>query len=257
VAIADAVDNHAGARVAVGFTAVEHGRIGDAVGADQRLEHRHVDVRALLRALAPEQRTDDRPHRMRRGQHVGRLQVRRTRFRVALLQVHHPGDRVGGVRERRALAPGPGLPVAGDRAIDDVGLDPPHGLVVAAELADHAGREVLDEHVGLSRQIHQHCDAVRARQVDADALLAGVGAREIRALVEPSGLDLVGRVAGVVARARTLDLDHACTHVGEQPCAVRAGQHTREVEHDDALQGERDVACGVPGRCGHVDVSDA
>ena len=243
IAPADLVHEQPGARVAVLRAAVQHRRKRDAVGGHQCLEHRNVEMRAAARAAAAPQRREDGVAGVGGGQHVGGLEVGGARRRlVALLEVHHSRDGVHDVGEGGTELPRPRLPEAGDRAVHDVGLDAADGLVVAAEPAHHAGHEVLDEDIDALGQLEHEVAASRIREIDADALLPGVHAREVRALIVPPRLDLVRAAAHLVALARTLHLDDARAEIGEQPRAVRAGEDAGEIEDDQAV--ERQISGG-------------
>ena len=242
IAVADPVDEHARPWIAVLLTSIQHRREGDAVRGHEGLEHRHVEAGALSAAGATKERAQDRGGGVGGREHVGGLQVRGARVRlVALLEVHEPRDGVGDVGEGGAEPPGAALPESRDRAIDDVGLDLADGGVVAAEASGHAGREVLDEDVGVPGDVHDHRAPLGIGEIQRHALLAGVDAGEIGALVPAAGLELVHVVARLVAVARPLDLDDARPHVREQPGAVRAGQDTSEIQDEEARQGKRIV----------------
>ncbi len=43
----------------------------------------------------------------------------------------------------------------------------------------------------------------------------------------------------VVAADRVLDLDHPRTEIREDHRAIRSGQHAREIENGDAVEGSR------------------
>src|SRR2546428_371389 len=77
----------------------------------------------------------------------------------------------------------------------------------------------------------------RAAKIEPETLLADVDAGEVRALIVPAGLELQVPLAHVIAAGRPLDLDDARAEVGEEPCAVRSGEHAREVEDDEAGEG--------------------
>ena len=182
-------------------------------------------------------RAQDRHRGVRAGEHVGGLEIRRTRRGlVALLEVHEPRHRVDDVREGRARAPGAGLAEARDRAVDDVGLQGTERRVVAAQSRHDAGHEVLDDDVGHLRQVVHDRLALGLREIDADALLAGIDSGEIAALVAAAGLELQIVAAHLVALAGPLDLDHAGAQVAEQPGAVGSGQDAGQIQDGDADQ---------------------
>ena len=177
------------------------------------------------------------------GEDVGGLEVRGPRRGlIALLEVHEAGDGVDDVGECRPEPPRAGLAEARDGAVDDVGLDRAHRLVVAAEPADDAGHEVLDEDVGPAGEVEQDLAAPRAREIEAHALLARVHPREVRALVVAARLELMRAPAHLVALARTLHLDDAGAEVGEEARAIGTGEDAGEIEDDQAVERQRVVA---------------
>ena len=238
------VDHHAGARPGIGVAAVDNGAVGDVLGGDHRLQHRHVQVRPAAGAPVAEQRGQDGAEGVRAGQHVGRLQVahRRRRARL-LLHVHDAGHRVDDVVERGRIAQRAGLAEAGDRAVDDVGLHARERGVIDAQPRGHAGHEVLDRHVGLAREVQRHLAPARVAEIEPDALLAHVDAHEVRGLVEPTLLELDVPPARFVPFAGPLDLEHARAEVGQQACAVGPCQHAGEVEDGETVE--------QPGRVSH------
>ena len=182
---------------------------------------------------------------MSAGEHVGCLEIAGPRRRIGLLlQVHDARHRVDDVMERRLMTERPALAEAGDRAVDELGLHRRQRGVVAAELRDDARKEILDDDVGGAREIQHDLAGFGMREIERQARLARVDPDEVRGLIGPAGFHLRVAASRVVAFARALDLDHARAQIGEQPCAVRAGQHAREVENGET--GEKRVV-----RAGH------
>jgi len=132
--------------------------------------------------------------------------------------------------ERSALAE------ARDRAVDQLRADRAQRGAVQPVLRHHAGREVLDHDIGAAHQVEHQLAGARVGQIDRDAALAGVHAREVGALVGAIGQQLHAGIAHFVAFARTLDLDDGGAEVGEQPGAVGACQHAGEVEDGEASE---------------------
>ena len=60
------------------------------------------------------------------------------------------------------VALGPGLPVAGDRAVDDPGVDLAHALVADAEAVEHARAEGLEHDVVFAHERQQRLAALLA-----------------------------------------------------------------------------------------------
>ena len=137
----------------------------------------------------------------------------------------------------RAVAVGPVLAVAGDRAVDEPGVLLAQALVADAEPVHHAGAEALEQHVGLAHEPQQHLAPGLGLEVDADrALVAVEREEERRAGARLGALVARRRPAHVVAQPRVLDLEHVGAEVGQQPGAEAAGQQPREVEHADAVE---------------------
>ena len=165
-----------------------------------------------------------------------------------------PGGRIDDVREGGAEPPGAGLAEARDRAVDEIRLHRGERLVVGAQARGDAGREVLDDDVGRPRQVEDDRAGLGAGEVEADALLARIAAHEVGALVLAVCLELVRTAAHLVAASGLLDLDDARAEIGEEARAVRAREHAREVEDDEAgrAMGRRAPAkySRVPARAG-------
>jgi hypothetical protein len=153
--------------------------------------------------------------------------------------VHQARDRVDDVGEGGARAPRPGLPEARDRTIDEIRLQSAQRRVVAPQARHDPGHEVLHDHVGLRRQVLHDRLPLGPREVDADALLAGVHPGEVGALVGPAGLELQIVAPHVVALALALDLDDAGAQIAEQARAVGSGQDAGQIQDGDA--GQRQI----------------
>ena len=92
-------------------------------------------------------------------------------------------------------------------------------------------RKVADDRRGL-----------RMREIEGDAILAGVAPNEVRALFVTPVLEPEQAPSHLVAIAGSLDLDHAGAEIGEQPRAVRPGEDRGEVEDHESGQRKRIVA---------------
>jgi hypothetical protein len=138
--------------------------------------------------------------------------------------------------ESRARAPRARLPEARDRAVDEIGLQRAECRVVALKSSHDPGHEVLDDHIGLLGQVLHDRLALGPREVDADALLAGVHPGEVAALIGPAGLELQIVAPHVVALALALDLDDAGAQIAEQARAVGSGQDAGQIQDGDAGQ---------------------
>jgi hypothetical protein len=110
----------------------------------------------------------------------------------------------------------------------------PQGLLVQAESLHRPWHEVLHEHVRLREHRVQERAVLGVLDVERDALLAPVEPHEVAG----HPLHRLVVAAGEVPAARTLDLDHACTEVG-QLAGGEWGRHGLfQCDDGDALQWE-------------------
>jgi hypothetical protein len=111
-----------------------------------------------------------------------------------------------------------------------------------AEAVEHAGPEVLHQHVGPLDQPCQHVLVLVGLEVEDDRLLVAVGRHEVRRLaVVALAEERRPPPAAVVAGGR-LDLDDARAQVAEHHRGVRSRERAGEVEHEQV--GERSVSHG-------------
>src|SRR5262249_14927268 len=136
-----------------------------------------------------------------------------------------------------AVAVGPVLAVAGDRAVDDPGVGGAHRLVAHAEAIEDAGPEGLQDDVGAGDGPQERLSPLRVLEVQADRALAAGQREEQRRLGGLVDAVVVGRRgADVVAGAGVLDLDDVGAEVAEQQRAEASGEQPAEVEDADALK---------------------
>jgi hypothetical protein len=110
-------------------------------------------------------------------------------------------------------------------------------LDAEAEPVEHAGAEVLHQHVGPVDQAEQDVLVRLVLEVEGDRLLVAVAREEVRRL-ERLGVAHERRppAAGVVPGAGRLDLDHPGAEVPEHHPRVRAREGPREVDDEDVLE---------------------
>ena len=168
-----------------------------------------------------------------------------------------PGSRVADLRaghQRRAVAEAGGgggaaralgdvlvdlavlvgaRPEALDRGVDHRRVQLLDALPGVAHAVEHAGAEVLDQHVARLDQPLQHLLALRVLGVERDGALVVVQHREIEAVRLGHVLQLAPRD---VADARPLDLDHVGAEPGEQLRARRPCLHVAHIQDADAFQ---------------------
>ena len=126
---------------------------------------------------------------------------------------------------------GPGLPIAGDRGVDEARVLLRERRVVEPQARHHAGPVVFDEDVGRACEPPERVARGGLLQVEDDTELAAVDSVERRAL----GAGRSGHRARGVAVWR-LDLDDARPHVAEYHRAVRPGHDLSHVEHNYAVE---------------------
>ena len=205
--------------------------LDDIAHVKQAIEHRQIDKTAFAALLLAHQRGQDRRRRHRAAGVVGRLETGDRRQRLALdRHAHQPGHRLDDQIVSRHPRQGAVLAVAGDRAIDDAGVQGARLLVMHVEFLRDAGAERLHDHVGLLDQPVGYGLTVRICEVDGDAALV-----RIDAVVIDAALLVAGRVVpAVIADFRLLDLDNVGAEIGEHLRRPRTRQQAAEVDYADA-----------------------
>ena len=128
---------------------------------------------------------------------------------------------------------------SGNGAVDDARVAGRETCVVEPVARQRTDLEVLHEHIGLARHLHEQGRIFRTREVESDRALVAIGTGEVRGFafatspVEPWGAE----AARVVARSRTLHLDDVGSQVGEKLGGPGTGEHTAHVDDADAAQG--------------------
>ena len=238
----------------------------ETVVADDRLRHgQHGVVHRDVEKLADSRllRVGDRRHQAE-GHQRAREDVADTGpggdaicpFRAG--DVHMPAHALRDDVVRRAVDVGAraGAPVseAADAGVDDLRVARADGLVADAQAVHHTVAHVLDDGVSPLAQGQQNVPVRRFLQVQHDAPLVAVDAREVPAEVHAGRLFRAGRrrvghpgrrvAAGVPLRR--LDLDDIRPEIGQQRRAVWAGKIHRAV--DDRQVAQRTGAL-THGRC--------
>ncbi len=131
----------------------------DAAGqeAGHRIDQRDVDHPAPPGGLAGEQRRQRRQRRVLAGQHVGGRGA--DLLRLAALRpgdVHHAGIALGDEVVAGPVGTLAGQAEAGDRGVDEVGLDRPEAVGIEPELAGHPRRLVEQHRVAAAHEVVQH-----------------------------------------------------------------------------------------------------
>ncbi len=182
--------------------------------------------------------------RRRTSRRAGRRSGRADALRVVGAgsgERHQPGLALGDLVVAGAPALRAVVAEAGDREDDQARVAPHQLLDAEAEPLQHAGAEVLHQHVGTVDQPEQDLLVGGVLEVERDRLLVAVGAQEVRRLPRV-GLADERRppAAGVVAAAGRLHLDHAgaespsiCVQCG--PARARVRSTTRRSERGPVM----------------------
>ena len=172
------------------------------------------------------------------GEHPGELVdgVGPQRLGPALPGVEpgQPGEGLDDGVEGGRLRAGPGVPEAGDRAVDQPGVVGPERLVGEAEPVGHAGPPVLQEDVGPGGEAAELGQRLGVLQVEGPHLLAPVHVDEHR----PGALPQLPEAAQRIP-FRRLDLDDLGPQVGQGEAGERPGQVHAGIEHGEAFEGKR------------------
>ena len=142
--------------------------------------------------------------------------------------------------EARPLAQGPRLTEGGDAGHDQRRPELVEILPAQSPGFEHAGPEVLDDHVAEGHEAANDLLPLGRVQIQGDDLLAAI----------VDGVPVVGAVLGrpeapeVVALARQLGLDHLGAELRHEGAAERAGHDLRQLENPDTGQGQRTISHG-------------
>ena len=212
---------------------------------DQRFEQAGFDMGAGAADAAPHQGGEDAVREGGAGQHVGDGEAEGHRPLIVVAVEPHDA----GARLRQKVLTGPLDPralvaVAGDRGIDDAGIDRPDRGVVEPEALDDAGPEILQHDVGLADQLSERGEVGRVLEVEREAFLGAVDGVEdgrIPADLGVAQIDLATEVAAV----GPLDLDDAGAEVLQAQRGVGSGEELAEV--DDDQSGQRGFLIGRHG----------
>ncbi len=218
-----------------------HRRRGEA---ERAVDHRDIEQGAFARLVALAQGAQDRDDAPQAAGDVGELPAgHRGRGARGAHQPEQPGARqvveivAGALRERARL------PVAGQRADDEPGRGGPQGVVAEAEAGEHAGPELLEEHVVAGQEAHERAPPGRPFEVEHEAALAPVERGE-RGRLAPLA---EGRHrAQVVAAARVFELVDPGAEVGEHERGEGARQEARQVEDANAVEGSQGPLSSLP-----------
>ena len=151
---------------------------------------------------------------------------------------HHTAHGLSQDIIARAQVVGTVAAEAGDRRIDDAGIDLLQDIIAQPQLVHHAGAVVFHHDIRFFDKLLEDLLALRGLQVQGDPLFVAVDVGKIDAF--PLTIQIFGTeggiAAGVVTAFGDLDLDDVCAHVSQHHGAEGAGKHTGQVENGQVLQ---------------------
>jgi hypothetical protein len=203
--------------------------------AHRRLEERAVHALAEPGLLPLDHRRADAQGAEHACREVEKGHARANRLPAGLARDGH--DAGEGLHEGlvagRVLAR-PGAAERGDRTVDQPRIDRRQRLVAEAEALHGARAEVLDEDVGRPDERLDHVHRLGRLEIERHAALVAVEEQVGRGLA----VLVRGPGAGLVARARVLDLDDVGPKIGEEGPAPGTGDDAGEIEDADAVERE-------------------
>ena len=131
------------------------------------------------------------------------------------------------------LHPGTLAAIAGDRAIDDPGVDRLDRRIIEPEPLDHPRAKILQHDVGLAEERLQRRDVRRILEVEREALLGTVDGVKQRRIAADLGVAEI-QPPRQVAPVRSLDLDHPCAKVLQPERRIGSAQELAHVDDDQA-----------------------
>ncbi|MNL09996.1 hypothetical protein D3C87_1307830 [compost metagenome] len=196
----------------------------------------HLDVLALAGTFAPVQggqHAVDDVHRADLVREAG------THGHGRSVAAPGGGGQPGQALDQHVLAGplqvGAAVAIAGARAIDDARIDFLEGLVAEAQARQHAGTEVLDQHIGALDQFVDHFARAFGLEVQGQGALVAVPGQEVGAFAAAQPAVVERQGTEQVALARTFHLDDGGAQVGQQLRGERALKKMAEVEDGDVL----------------------
>ena len=198
------------------------------------VEQRRVDHAACAGLMPRLQRTERADHAPLRGRPVvdGGCTEGRRIVRPAG-QRHHAAIGLQQRIEARRFAQRTLGSERPDRTIDQPRVQRAHHVGPDAQVADHAGTQVLDQDVGVGNQPLQLCDIVGILDVEGDGLLVAVHRVEQHRVAVDEERSPRPRV---VAAIQLLDLDDFGAHVAEDHAGHRPRHRLPDFDHLDACK---------------------
>src|SRR5262249_47580227 len=139
------------------------------------LEQRGLEILAFARFQPADVRAEDAVERGYAARDVVHRDADLGRPPAGVAGHHHDaGHALGDDVEAAFPAVRTGLSEAGHRGVDDAGIGLAYRRVIYAELAGHAGAEILGDDVGLRGQLEENLLAARILHVEREAFLVAV-----------------------------------------------------------------------------------
>jgi tripartite-type tricarboxylate transporter receptor subunit TctC len=217
-----------------------------AHGRDLAVEKRDIDMLAdAVLGVATVESTKNSRGRRQRSVHIGNQIADALRLAVWLAgHAHHTA-----LRLEHTVVAGPGriwatLPISGDGAIDDTGIDRADWLVIESVALEVADLVVLDKNVRIHAKLLEKLLSPRVRDVQRQRFLVAVRRQEQVAVDGVSAAIILQsrpQVPGFVATPRSLDLDDVRTHVGQHLRTERGSDRTAQFEYPDPLKRFRRI----------------
>ena len=196
------------------------------------LDHRDFDQPPAAAFLPVVKRGENAGVKMNAADEVGDGGPRLDRRTVGKAgHAHDARHRLDGQVHRQIVAIGPRQPIARSRAVDQPRIDGAENGIADAQTIEHARRVVLDQHVGLCRELFQNRHPFRRLQVEADVALVGVEHRERDRVALADAGAMTHRLA-----VRRLDLDDGRAGLRHQEAGIRTLIHLAEVDDDHAFE---------------------
>src|SRR5262249_53730073 len=200
-----------------------------------RIEQTHVHDLAFARAITMAERRERTDGSVERRVAIDHRRGRAERLAHRLArQRHEPAHRLAERIEGGPVRVWAVLPESRHRDEDDARIDGAQSLVLEAHRPDDAGPEVLEHDVRLLHQRGENVLALRAPEVEAQALLAAVVDGEVDALTAHHR-----RMSACLLAAERLHLDDFGAEVGQDHAAAWPGLIAGQLE--DAHAVERDA----------------
>src|SRR3984885_5986994 len=176
------------------------------------------------------------------GRAAGEVLVLAARIRLQISADRLIVDVVAG-----QITVGAVLAVAGDRAVDDLGIELPNGVVGQLQPLHHAWPESFHQYVAALGKLVCGRVGVRVLEVERDAFLA-----EARKTEQPR----IRSPLRIAARG-PLQLDDLRAEISQQPSAEWARELLGQRQHGDALKSAAQIHCSyflprLPDRPAHL-----